>query len=125
MRNTAIVCIALFALCLLSCSHDNSAMTAAEKYYQCLIDTDYNAWIDGTLHSETFTPEIRQERIDMLRQYLQDEELARNGIKSAKALRDTVVEENAYVFLDLAYGDSTHEEVLLPMVKVGEVWKMK
>lgn len=108
-----------------ACKKDMTAMTSAEYYYNCLIDEDYEAWIDGMLHSETYTDDIRQERIDMLREYLNTENELRGGLKQVKALRDTACDNNAFVFLELSYGDSTCEEILVPMILDGETWKMK
>ncbi|MCF0194872.1 MAG: hypothetical protein HUK00_06825 [Bacteroidaceae bacterium] len=123
MKHTLYIYILLLALCLTSCGTTPSE--AVEHYYQCLMDSDFNAWIDGTLHGEAYTGEVRQERIDLLRQYLQMEHELRGGICSAKAVRDTTVEDNSYVFMELAYGDSTKEEILVPVVRQNDTWKMK
>lgn len=127
MRHLIIFIGIIFAavLTVVSCKKEATAMAAAEHYYKCLMDSDYNTWIDGTIHSEALTPEIRQERIDMMRQYLHAEQQHRKGLQAAKALRDTIVEDNAFVFMELQFGDSTSEEILVPMVRVGEIWKMK
>jgi hypothetical protein len=56
------------------------------------------------------------------------EELARKGgVVRVEALSDSLyaADSTAYVFLDLVYPDSVHEQVGLPMIFQKSKWRMK
>ena len=50
----------------------------------------------------------------------------RQGIRSAEAVRDTLVDSlHAHVFLNIQFGDSTLEMVSLPLVRTAKGWRMR
>ena len=71
------------------------------------------------------TEAYRSQMVDLVAQYAAREKELRGGLVSARAVGDTVSGDVASVFLEVTFGDSTREEVALPMVKCGEVWKMQ
>ena len=64
--------------------------------------------------------------MDVVSQYVKRELDAHNGIASATAVRDTIYADSlAQVFMNIVYGDSTTEHIMLPLVYTGGEWKMR
>ena len=109
-------------------THD-SAREAAERYYAMLLADNYGGavditWMDNPMAQDSIPSDLRQSYIDLLRQF--KAEMPRGGMLSATALRDTLYGDSlAYVFLDLCLADSTHEEVLQPLVFSRGKWWIK
>lgn len=110
-----------------SCGKDDKSEVsrAAEAYYSLLIRGEYEAYVDGIAYADSMTESYRSQMVDLLAQYAARERALRGGLVSAHAVGDTVSGDVASVFLEVVYGDSTREEVSLPMVKCGERWKMQ
>lgn len=127
MRKLLYFCIAIAAVsCIVTaCKKDLSAQEAAERYYGCLIKGDVEGYMRGMADYEEQSEEYRQQLHDMFLQYLDDEQKMRNGICAAEATGDTVVNEVTHVFVMLTYGDSTREQVSLPLVLTDKGWRMK
>ncbi len=117
--------ILLFA----SCWKDNAQLSpreAAESYYASLISGDVDAYMQGMADYDSLPDDYRSQLRDMFLQYLDGERRQRGGIVSATALRDTIIDSLlAHVFIELLFGDSTHEEVGLPLVRTPDGWRMK
>lgn len=102
------------------------ARTAAEHFYSMLINGDSEAYVyglAGMAHSDSLT---RAEMIDVVSQFVKRELDAHQGIVSAVAVRDTIYADSlAQVFMNIAYGDSTTEHTMIPLVYTGGEWKMR
>lgn len=114
-------------LLLSACKNDPrmKAMTAAEYYYNCLLDSQLGEWVDGRIYADSLTADIREERIALAREIREIMKSDRGGITAIKATHDTIVANCAFVFIQTEYADTTSEEIMVPMVLDGEVWKMK
>ena len=113
-----------------------SASKAAEHYYQCLINGDYQLFADGMLTSNLGTGYVttdslptsyRRELADAAAQYAVKETKKRQGITAVKATHATVEADsvNALVDLEITFGDQSSEEILLPLLLTPEGWKMR
>jgi hypothetical protein len=60
--------------------------------------------------------------VDLMEQFLHEEKELRGGILSAKAERDTIVDTISMVYLNVHFGDSTREEIILPVVYTRGRW---
>ena len=99
---------------------------AAEKYYSYLIKGDVDKYVQGIHDYDELPDDYRSQLHDMFLQYLDHERTLRGGIVSAHALRDTLIDSlRAQVFIELQFGDSTREEVSLPLVHTNKGWCMK
>ena len=110
-----------------SCAKDDrgEAARAAEACYRHLIEGRYEQYVGCIAYSDSMTEAYRSQMVDLVAQYAAREKELRGGLVSARAVGDTVSGDVGSVFLELVFGDSTREEVALPMVKCGEVWKMQ
>lgn len=101
-----------------------SARAAAERYYAALMAGDYETFVDA-MERDSMPADYRQENIDMVAQYA-DLMGYKGGMLAVNSTRDSLYADSlAYVFLDITFGDSTHEEILVPLVLQDKKWRMK
>lgn len=105
---------------------DEQVRQAAETYYGYLVNGKCDAFVHGIAYCDSMTEEYRSQMVDLTAQYVAREQEQRGGLLSARALSDTILNgETALVFMEVLFGDSTREEVALPMVRCGDTWKMQ
>ena len=105
---------------------DASAGKAAERYYGYLAKGDVDAYMRGMADYDQIPETYREQLHKMFQQFVDFEKENRKGILSVQALRDTVIsDEQTHVFLLITYGDSTQEQVSMPLVLTEKGWKMK
>ncbi|MBR1879204.1 MAG: hypothetical protein IJ804_00380 [Prevotella sp.] len=110
-------------------SLEQQAAEAAQSYYQRLLDGYPDGFLAGKAAYDEMPADYRDQLVKANEQYMKDVEQKHNG------LRSVVVSPNVgridstlhvvYAFLLLSYGDSTKEEVTVPMVQVDGDWKMR
>ena len=123
-----LLAVAVFA----ACSDNNHKLThdgaraAAESFYAMLVHGESARYVDalsGMLDADSLT---RREMVEVVTQFIRREQDAHQGIVSAVAQRDTIYADSlAQVFIDVTYGDSTTEHVMLPLVYTRGEWKMR
>ena len=125
-------------VCLvLACSSptpEELASLAAKGYYDHLIHGEYEQFLEGVAPSEASQLLIAGEEdayhaqmLDSYRQFMADQQKSHNGIREVRVVRakaDTL-QRYTNVFLTLCYGDSTNEEIVVPMVEKDGRWRMK
>ena len=117
-------------LWLSACSKPNAeaeSAKAAKAYYDALRQGDYAAFVDATHRPDTIPESYRAQLITNAVTFAKIQQAEHRGIDSvsiARAETDSLG-ANADVFLLLHYGDSTVEQVVVPMIKVEDEWKMK
>ncbi len=122
-------CIGAFVACLLSLSCGrpdfSEAGEAAAVYYGYLVEGQYSDYVKGIAYCDSMTDSYRSQMVDLVAQYAARERDLHGGIVSVRPVREAVTGETANVMLEILLGDSTCEEIAVPMVKCGEVWKMQ
>ena len=103
------------------------ASLAAKGYYQHLIDGDYDHFLEGRVMADSLPDDYRSQLIDGYAQFLAQQQKARGGISEVRVSRAFTDSTQQYtsVLLVLCYGDSTTEEVVVPMVEHNGRWMMK
>ena len=123
---TAAVLLILFA-----CSRhrpEQIAGAAARQYYEQMLAGNYEAFVDGTWQPEAIPEGYRSQLIDnaaMFADRLQKEHRGVREGRIAEARLDTLNAAQAEVFLVFCFGDSTTEEVLVPMVCHDNTWYLR
>ncbi len=133
MRKSVPVLFALLGLTLLfpgcrgeSLSPHEAARAAAEQYYGYLIEGEVDKYVEAIHDYDSLSESYRSQLRDMFAQYLHHEQELRGGLTAAHALRDTIIDSlQAHVFVELVFGDSTREEVSLPLVLTDKGWKLR
>lgn len=103
------------------------AARTAKIYYDSLVAGRYAHFYDGKMKPDTVPDTYRQQMLAMLKQYADNERERHKGIDSVKISSYRYAEKTrtADVFLTLVYGDSTREQIVVPMVKRDSVWYMR
>ena len=121
-----LVSLAQWAACS-SPTREELASLAAKGYYQHLIEGDFDHFLEGRVMADSLPDDYRSQLIDGYSQFLAQQVKARGGINEVRIYRAYTDSTQQYtsVLLMLCYGDSTTEEVVVPMVEHDGRWMMK
>ena len=130
MRKVAYIAILIFIVCGASCSsptREELASLAAKGYYQHLVDGDYDHFLEGRVMADSLPADYRSQLNDAYAQFLAQQTKSRGGIREvrvSRALTDSTLNYTSVLQM-LCYGDSTTEEVVVPMIERDGRWMMK
>ena len=130
MRKLVYLVLLVFLAQLAACSsptREELASLAAKGYYQHLIEGDFDHFLEGRVMADSLPDDYRSQLIDGYSQFLAQQVKARGGINEVRISRAYTDSTQQYtsVLLMLCYGDSTSEEVIVPMVEHNGRWMMK
>ena len=130
MRKLVYLVLLVFLVQWAACSNptkEELASLAAKGYYQHLIEGDYEHFLEGRVMADSLPNDYRSQLIDGYSQFLAQQVKARGGINEVRISRAFTDSTQQYtsVLLMLCYGDSTTEEVIVPMVERDGRWMMK
>lgn len=126
-----ILSVLFFFLLVISCSEnsepDDLAGKAAKAYYDDLVGGKYNEFVSGIADADYLPQSYRNQLAISAKQFLAHQKELHNSIEDIKVINTKLdtIDKIANVWLLLCYGDSTSEEVLVPMVEYNGQWKMK
>ncbi|MBR1427477.1 MAG: hypothetical protein IJ582_00390 [Prevotella sp.] len=131
MRKLVFVTICFVVAAIIACSRDKkadfAAANAAKEYYELLLGENYDGFVGGMNMPERIPDSYRQQLVDNARMYVGNLEREHHGLREIRVVNcvnDSAM-VNANAFLMLCFGDSTIEEVVVPMVKRDKKWYMK
>lgn len=124
----ALAVLSLFVCCGKDdASPEEMALQTAKVYYEQLLAGDVQAFVAGMDAKDSVYPSYRAQLEENMRMFIAQQQEEHKGIASVKTMRakadSTLHHVNA--FLLFVYGDSTKEEVVVPMVERDGVWKMR
>lgn len=129
MRRMFIILLCVVASAFAGCENDSEKVAGetAKMYYLQLIAGDYDAYLEGFYHREKLPDGYKAQLLSNLKMYLADVKDQRKGMRDVELLstqKDTV-SDMVYVFLDVTYGDASHERISVPMIRRDKVWYMR
>ena len=147
-KHTAFFSLFFSFILLMACSspevnQEERAMTTAQKYYEQLVQGDYNSFVEGSLMGQDSVPEAYKSQMLLnARMFMERMQKEHDGISSVKALRakvDTIwagvksasgdpaaiKEVVAQAYLSLGFADSSKEEIVVPMVLKNDIWYLR
>lgn len=119
--------LALLAACSSQPTKEELAGLAAKGYYQHLVAGEYEQFVEGRLMADSLPADYRSQLIEGYKQFVAQQLEVRKGIQEvtvSRAYTDSLA-DYTNVLLMLCYGDSTTEEVVVPMVERDGRWMMK
>ena len=122
--------VAFLLTLLTACSGptpEELASLAAKGYYDHLLAGEYLLFLEGKSGADSLPEAYREELLTVFKQYVATQEKNHHGIRDIRisnAKTDTI-QKYTNVFLVLCFGDSTNEEVVVPMVERHGSWRMK
>lgn len=132
MRNLLYAFCALLLLGASACGGvavDNAAVVAnvAKAYYDSLLAGKYERFVDGMDMPSEIPADYRSQLVVNARMFMAQMREEHKGIDSIHVRRAALDSAacSASVFLMFHYGDSTVEQVMVPMVRRGTVWYMR
>ena len=120
----------LIALCACSSTPEEQAARAARGYYQCLVVDDRpEEFLQGKANADSLPDSYRAQLLKAINQYRAEMLDKHNGLNEVQ-VSDNVARHDTslnltYAFLLLCYGDSSEEEITVPMVEHDGQWLMK
>lgn len=119
----------LVCLGLLGCSEptpEELASLAAKGFYDHLIHGEYEQFLEG-VDMPKDQDAYRSQLLDNYRQFMAAQQSSHNGIREVRIVRAKTdsLQQYTSVFLTLCFGDSTNEEIVVPMVEKDGRWRMR
>ncbi len=104
---------------------EKEADKAAEKYYTFLIKEKYEDFVAGIAYSDSMPQFYKEEMLEVARSFVCREKEKHGGLISVEAKNSVEKGNIANAFIEITFADSVKENVSVPMVKCGEIWKMQ
>lgn len=121
----------IFLMAMTACSsrpvETDVVGATAKQYYDYLIEGNYDAFVDGQYHSDSIPPQYREQLVANAKMFVAQQKSEHHGLHEVK-IKTTKINKKAHTaeaFLVFVYGDSTTEEVLVPMTEHDNLWYMK
>lgn len=126
-----IILLFLGAFLLTGCKEqpkpEQVAAQTAKNYYEALLRGHYEQFVDGTYQPDSIPGGYREQLIANAKMFVGQQNEERKGIKQVRVVnaKADTARHAGIVFLSFTYGDSTTEQVVVPMVYVKGLWYMK
>lgn len=122
-----LLALVLLVACRQALSPEEQATLVAKQYYDRLLQSDYDAFMDGKDGADTLPADYRSQLRRAYERYMAEQTAKHQGIRAVRtaAARGDTAQHVTYAFLVLCYGDSTNEEITVPMVERNGRWLMK
>ncbi len=100
---------------------------AAKGYYDLLLQGKYEAYVAGFNQPYRIPKGYHEQMLLNAQMFVEQQQEEHKGMKQVNILnaKADTARHVADVFLQLAYGDSTKEQIVVPMVEVKGEWKMR
>ena len=103
------------------------ASLAAKGYYEHLLLGEYDQFLEGKAGSDSLPDNYREQLLAGYKQFVAQQTSLHHGINEIRvvnAKRDSLL-NYTNVYLILCFGDSTNEQVSVPMIEYNGSWRMK
>ena len=119
----------LFLFSCASTSPEQEAAEAAKTYYERLANGYAEGFLEGKANVDRLPTAYCEQLLTSVKQYQQDMQLKHGGLHEVRISPNVGKTDSTlhltYAFLMLCFGDSTQEEVVVPMVQADGEWWMK
>ena len=106
---------------------DFAAAHAACNYYNMLVEGKAAEFVDGMDTPDTIPVGYREQLVANAKMFMAQQQDEHQGLRKVDVLNcvNDSLSQTANAFLMFCYGDSTVEEIVVPMVKRDGKWLMK
>lgn len=129
MKKLLYIFVALLAVSACQKAQDPKEVVAkvAQTYYDSLLAGNVKYYVEGTFMTDSIPAGYKEELETNMKMFIGQQQAEHQGISSAKVTDVSVdtATNTANVYMTLTYGDSTSEEVLVPMVEKNNVWYLR
>ena len=113
----ATVCLFVLALC--SCGSSNTPEEVTTKAIKCLIDKDYDGYVDMMYFKKEKSNEDMKQIVALVKDKMDKELEQKQGIKEYKVGTPTIEDNKAVVPYTLTYGNGDTKEDNMKLVKTN------
>ena len=127
LESLVLLAVLVFLVGCGKASPEELASLAAEGYYHHLTAGEYEQFLQGKAGADSLPEDYREQLLTGYKQFMAQQQKSHQGIRSVQttnARMDSTL-QLMQVFLLLEYGDSTQEEIVVPMVEHDGRWRMK
>ena len=114
----ATVCLFVLALC--SCGSSNTPEEVTTKAIKCLIDKDYDGYVDMMYFKKEKSNEDMKQIVALVKDKMDKELEQKQGIKEYKVGTPTIEDNKAVVPYTLTYGNGETKEDNMKLVKTDD-----
>lgn len=114
----ATVCLFMLALC--SCGSSNTPEEVTTKAIKCLIDKDYDGYVDMMYFKKEKSNEDMKQIVALVKDKMDKELEQKQGIKEYKVGTPTIEDNKAVVPYTLTYGNGDTKEDNMKLVKTND-----
>lgn len=132
MKKLSCFFLLLLALGLGACKNEGPdagqfAAVAAKGYYDLLIEGKLEDFMAGYNQPNRLPESYRKQLLLNAQMFVEQQQEEHKGMVKVNVLNAKVdtAHRVADVFLQMVYGDSTKEQIVVPMVEVKGEWKMR
>lgn len=138
MRKILFLIAAVLVLQFISCGkekQDDQALLCAKQCYDSLVAGNYAYFIRQTYLPDTIPVSYREQLETNLKMFMvrqKEEHGGITGVNTIRCVHDTIKANGnqgdtftANAFLELTFGDSLKEEIVVPMILHGDAWLMR
>ena len=134
MRSGRLSFYAVFLLCLMQLFSCSSGVEPAEvvcrvakQSYDYLLEGRFEEFVDCHYQPDSIPASYREQLIANVRMFVAQQKSDHGGMVKVDVIRAEVYTalHSANAFLSVQYGDSTCEEILVPMVERESVWYLR
>ncbi len=100
---------------------------AAKGYYDLLLEGKYQEFVAGYNQPNRLPQSYQDQLLLNAKMFVEQQQEEHKGVSAVNVLnaKADTAHHVADVFLQMVYGDSTKEQVVVPMVEVKGEWKMR
>ena len=123
--------LGFLGILVISCGNptaEEMASLAAKGYYEHLIHGEYEQFLQGKAGLNKHSKEEYWNQLqDNCRQFVHQQNEAHRGIHEVRVVnaKTDTLQKYTNVFMMLCFGDSTNEEIVVPMVERDGRWYMR
>lgn len=132
LRSYGVKALVLGCVLFISCSQggvsqEEQAGKAAKEYYDRLLAGDIDAFLNGKADIDSVPADYRSQMYAACEQYKKELDETHGGVAAITVsnARTDSTQQMMQAFLLLNFRDSTKEEIIVPMVQRGDVWKLR
>lgn len=136
LRSTiAVFAITICTPILIACHNNNAEKQSPQlptdeeivQMYNHYIHREYGVYVDQMESLDNKPESYRKQTVELMKQLRHRQDSLNGGPISCRVMKTEPSHDGSYcsVFLEITFKDRSFEQILLPMVRKDEIWRLK